>query len=121
MSGWARPARPWAPTALLSAICQRSVDFLAQSEDLPREWNRVEVDRSGRIHLNWEPTGTEAHAELVTHTKKAIRRAAVLQRIPTITTMAAARAAAEGIEALQEHETNVYPLQHLHAARAAAK
>ncbi len=70
-----KAARPWAPTALLSAICRRSVDFLAQSEDLPREWNRVEVDRAGRIHLNWEPTGTEAHAELVTHTKKAIRRA----------------------------------------------
>ncbi|HEX5234667.1 MAG TPA: carbamoyl-phosphate synthase large subunit [Silvibacterium sp.] len=47
--------------------------------------------------------------------EKAIRRAAVLQRIPTITTIAAARAAAEGIEALQQHQTNVYPLQHLHA------
>jgi len=53
--------------------------------------------------------------------EKAIRRAAVLQRIPTITTIAAARAAAEGIEALQQHQTTVYPLQHLHAARAALK
>ncbi|GGH10305.1 carbamoyl-phosphate synthase large subunit [Silvibacterium dinghuense] len=53
--------------------------------------------------------------------EKAIRRAAVLNRIPTITTMAAARAAAEGIVALQEHQTNVNPLQHLHAARVAAK
>jgi carbamoyl-phosphate synthase large subunit len=53
--------------------------------------------------------------------EKAIRRAAVLQRIPTITTIAAARAAAEGIEALQQHQTNVNPLQHLHAARVAAK
>jgi carbamoyl-phosphate synthase large subunit len=53
--------------------------------------------------------------------EKAIRRAAVLQRIPTITTIAAARASAEGIEALQQHQTTVYPLQHLHAARAALK
>ncbi|HTW45618.1 MAG TPA: carbamoyl-phosphate synthase large subunit [Acidobacteriaceae bacterium] len=53
--------------------------------------------------------------------EKAIRRAAVLQRIPTITTLAAARAAAEGIEALQRQLTTVYPLQQLHAARAAAK
>ncbi|WP_446743208.1 carbamoyl-phosphate synthase large subunit [Silvibacterium acidisoli] len=53
--------------------------------------------------------------------EKAIRRAAVLARIPTITTIAAARAAAEGIEAMQQHETNVAPLQYLHAARKAAK
>jgi carbamoyl-phosphate synthase large subunit len=53
--------------------------------------------------------------------ERAIRRAAVLHRIPTITTIAAARAAAEGIEALQEHQTTVYPLQQLHASRAVAR
>src|SRR5277367_6784084 len=53
--------------------------------------------------------------------EKAIRRAAVTQRIPTITTIAAARAAAEGIEALQRRQITVYPLQHLHAERAALK
>jgi carbamoyl-phosphate synthase large subunit len=46
--------------------------------------------------------------------EKAIRRAAVTQRLPTITTMAAARAAAEGIAALQRETTNVFALQHLH-------
>ncbi len=46
--------------------------------------------------------------------EKAIRRAAVTQRVPTITTMAAARAAAEGIAALQRDSTNVYALQELH-------
>jgi carbamoyl-phosphate synthase large subunit len=53
--------------------------------------------------------------------EKAIRRAAVLQRIPTITTLAAARAAAEGIQARQKHTTIVNALQHLHAAQALAK
>jgi carbamoyl-phosphate synthase large subunit len=53
--------------------------------------------------------------------EKAIRRAAVLQRVPTITTIAAAKAAAEGIAALQQHQTNVAPLQYLHASRMAAK
>jgi carbamoyl-phosphate synthase large subunit len=53
--------------------------------------------------------------------EKAIRRAAVFQHIPTITTIAAARAAAEGIEALQQHQTNVGPLQQLHAERVAAR
>jgi carbamoyl-phosphate synthase large subunit len=49
--------------------------------------------------------------------EKAIRRAAVQARIPTITTLAAARAAAEGITALQRGTLNVYALQALHAER----
>jgi len=49
--------------------------------------------------------------------EKAIRRAAVQARIPTITTLAAARAAAEGISALQRGTLNVYALQELHAGR----
>jgi carbamoyl-phosphate synthase large subunit len=51
--------------------------------------------------------------------EKAIRRAAVLARIPTITTIAAAQAAAEGIAAMQRHQTTVYALQQLHAANGA--
>jgi carbamoyl-phosphate synthase large subunit len=50
--------------------------------------------------------------------EQAIRRAAVNARIPTITTLAAARAAAEGIAALQRGEVNVFALQKLHAERA---
>jgi carbamoyl-phosphate synthase large subunit len=46
--------------------------------------------------------------------EKAIRRAAVTNRIPTITTMAAAWAAAEGIAALQRNEVNVRSLQQWH-------
>ncbi len=49
--------------------------------------------------------------------EKAIRRAAVSARIPTITTLAAAQAAAEGIAALQRGEVNVQALQQLHADR----
>ena len=52
--------------------------------------------------------------------EKAIRRAAVLARIPTITTLAAARAAAEGIAALQGGTLSVFALQELHANRVAA-
>jgi carbamoyl-phosphate synthase large subunit len=46
--------------------------------------------------------------------EKAIRRAAVTNRIPTITTLSAARAAAEGIAALQRQEVNVRSLQQWH-------
>ena len=52
--------------------------------------------------------------------EKAIRRAAILYRIPTITTLSAARAAAEGIAALQRGEISVYALQELHAQRVTA-
>ncbi len=45
--------------------------------------------------------------------EKAIRRAAVQYRVPTITTMSAARAAAEGIHALQRGQVRVEALQHL--------
>ena len=53
--------------------------------------------------------------------EKAIRRAAVLARIPTITTLAAARAAAEGISSLQSGTRTVIALQTLHSAQGAAK
>ncbi len=47
--------------------------------------------------------------------EKAIRRAAVLARIPTITTVSAAQAAVEGIAAIQRRTTTVAALQQLHA------
>jgi carbamoyl-phosphate synthase large subunit len=47
--------------------------------------------------------------------EKAIRRAAVTAHIPSITTLSAARAAAEGIAALQRGEVRVQALQRLHA------
>jgi len=50
--------------------------------------------------------------------EKAIRRAAVSARIPTITTLSAARAAAEGISALQRGQVRVQALQKLHSDRA---
>ncbi len=52
--------------------------------------------------------------------EKAIRRAAVTHNIPTITTVAAARAAAEGIAARQRGEISVRALQQLHAGRETA-
>jgi carbamoyl-phosphate synthase large subunit len=51
--------------------------------------------------------------------EKAIRRAAVTARIPTITTIAAAQAAVEGIASMQLRQTTVYALQQLHAETSA--
>jgi len=49
--------------------------------------------------------------------EQSIRRAAVTNRIPTITTLAAAWAAAEGIAALQRSEVSVRSLQQWHAEK----
>jgi carbamoyl-phosphate synthase large subunit len=79
--------------------------------------NVVDLIKGGRIHLIVNtPSGPEPWFD-----EKAIRRAAVTARIPTITTISAARAAAEGIAALQRGEVNIRALQHLHAGRHAVR
>jgi len=75
--------------------------------------NVVDLIKSERIQLIVNtPSGLESVFD-----EPAIRRAAVAARVPTITTLAAARAAADGIEALQRGEYHVESLQELHAAR----
>jgi carbamoyl-phosphate synthase large subunit len=75
--------------------------------------NVVDFIKSARIQLIVNtPTGQVSYFD-----EAAIRRAAVAQRVPTITTLAAARAAADGIEALQRGEYSVESLQALHASR----
>src|SRR5487761_710552 len=78
--------------------------------------NVVDLIKGDRIQLIINtPRGQDTFFD-----EKAIRRAAVTQRIPTITTLGAARAAAGGIVALQQQEISVNALQHLHAARMTA-
>ncbi len=76
--------------------------------------NVVDFIKSERIQLIVNtPTG-----QVSVFDEAAIRRAAVSARVPTITTLAAARAAADGIEAVQRGEYSVESLQALHAARS---
>ncbi len=77
--------------------------------------NVVDLIKGDRIQLIVNtPRGQDTFFD-----EKAIRRAAVMARIPTITTLAAAQAAAEGISALQEGTLSVVALQTLHANRVA--
>jgi carbamoyl-phosphate synthase large subunit len=79
--------------------------------------NVVDLIKGERIQLIINtPHGPDPYFD-----EKAIRRAAVTAHIPTITTLSAARAAAEGIAALQRGEIHVQALQNLHAERAAAR
>ena len=79
--------------------------------------NVVDLIKGDRIQLIVNtPRGQDTFFD-----EKAIRRAAVLARIPTITTLAAARAAAEGIAALQKGTLSVVALQTLHSDRIAGE
>jgi len=76
--------------------------------------NVVDLIKGDRIQLIINtPRGQDTFFD-----EKAIRRAAVLSRIPTITTLAAAQAAAEGIASLQKGTLSVFALQTLHADRS---
>src|SRR6202789_1599563 len=78
--------------------------------------NVVDLIKGDRIQLIVNtPRGQDTFFD-----EKAIRRAAVMARIPTITTLAAAQAAAEGIAALQQGTLSVVALQTLHANRIEA-
>ena len=77
--------------------------------------NVVDLIKSARIQLIVNtPSGQSSVFD-----EAAIRRAAVSARVPTITTLAAARAAADGIEALRGGAHSVESLQALHASRVA--
>jgi carbamoyl-phosphate synthase large subunit len=79
--------------------------------------NPVDLIKADRIQLIVNtPHGPDPYFD-----EKAIRRAAVTGRIPTITTLSAARAAADGIAALQRGEVRVQALQALHAERVGTR
>jgi carbamoyl-phosphate synthase large subunit len=78
--------------------------------------NVVDLIKGERIQL----IINTPHGQDTFFDEKAIRRAAVTQRVPTITTIAAARAAAEGIAATQRRQITVNALQALHKETVAA-
>jgi choline dehydrogenase-like flavoprotein len=52
----------------------RGVDWLAITEDLPREENRVTLTAEGRIRLHYAPNNVPAHRRLVAETERLLRR-----------------------------------------------
>jgi carbamoyl-phosphate synthase large subunit len=79
--------------------------------------NVVDLIKGDRIQLIVNtPHGADTFFD-----EKAIRRSAVAQRIPMITTIAAARAASEGIASMLQHTTRVYAMQALHGELAKAE
>ena len=65
---------PWIPLWAYDAWVDRGVDWLAMSEDLPDDDNRVTITRDGRIQLLYRPNNLRAHHELVKETKRILRQ-----------------------------------------------
>ena len=63
-----------APEWALNAISQRSVDWLAMSEDLPKPDSRVTVE-GGRIRLDWKRSNWRSHLNLVGRLRESLRAA----------------------------------------------
>ncbi len=79
--------------------------------------NAVDLIKAGELSLIINtPAGAHSFFD-----EKSIRRAAVTHRVPCITTLSGARAAASGIAARREHPARVWSLQELHAVRSESK
>jgi choline dehydrogenase-like flavoprotein len=68
---YGRPIPMWA----WERWAERAVDWLAMSEDLPSEENRVTVDSDGHIRLTYRQNNLRPHQELVARTKDMLKRA----------------------------------------------
>ena len=62
------------PRSIANWIANRSFDFYAMSEDLPRADSRVTL-KNGQIKLDWQRSNWEAHERLVAVLKRKLRQA----------------------------------------------
>src|SRR5258705_4180740 len=65
---------PWIPLWAYEAWVACGVDWLAISEDLPRDENRVTIAPDGRIRLHYRPNNVSSHQRLVREMKRILRR-----------------------------------------------
>jgi choline dehydrogenase-like flavoprotein len=65
---------PWIPLWAYEAWVGRGVDWLAMTEDLPREENRVTLAPDGRIQLIYRPNNVAAHRRLVKEATRILKR-----------------------------------------------
>jgi choline dehydrogenase-like flavoprotein len=70
----AQTVAPWIPLWAYEAWVARGVDWLAISEDLPRDDNFVAVDARGRIRLHYRPNNLAPHRRLVKEAARMLRR-----------------------------------------------
>ncbi len=70
-----RSVMPFLPSAGIRAWTRRGVEWLAMSEDLPSEDNRVTLASDGRIRLSYRTGSSPTHGRLVSEARRLLRRA----------------------------------------------
>jgi choline dehydrogenase-like flavoprotein len=70
----AQTVAPQIPLWAYDAWVARGVDWLAMTEDLPRDENRVTVTSDGRIRLEYQPNNVTAHRQLVKELTRILKR-----------------------------------------------
>jgi choline dehydrogenase-like flavoprotein len=70
----AQTVEPRIPVWAYDAWVSRGVDWLAMSEDLPRDENRVAITSDGRIRLHYRPNNLGSHAMLVKEMRRMLHR-----------------------------------------------
>lgn len=70
-----RSVLPVAPRGAIRAWTRRGVEWLAMSEDLPANDNRVTVTSSGMIRVSYRHDASPAHRQLVREARRMLRRA----------------------------------------------
>ncbi|MCG6957507.1 MAG: GMC family oxidoreductase [Gemmatimonadetes bacterium] len=76
------PMARWIPTWAFDIWFSRSVEWLAMTEDLPSQDNRVTVTDDGRTQLRWKPRNALAHKQLVALTGRMLRGVGCWQVVP---------------------------------------
>lgn len=71
---WFNGYATWVPEWAYDAWVARGVDWLAMSEDLPDDDNRVTLTDEGRIRLSYRPNNVAAHEELVRVARRMLHR-----------------------------------------------
>ena len=107
------------------ALSERELDYLKKFTEETAERvfkvnegrpNAVDQLKAGAIQLViYTATGALSFSD-----EKAIRRSAILFRVPCITTLSGARAAVEAIAARQRDPIRVWSLQQIHEAKRTA-
>ncbi|WP_448850828.1 carbamoyl-phosphate synthase large subunit [Corynebacterium sp. 335C] len=95
--------------------CEVVNKFTADGPEVEGESTIVDAIRAGEVDLIVNTPGGSAGARQDGYE---IRAAAVAMGVPCVTTVQAAIAAVQGIEAIRDNETDVRPLQDLHGAGA---
>jgi choline dehydrogenase-like flavoprotein len=70
----AQTVEPRVPVGAYDWWVARGVDWLAMTEDLPRDENRVTLAPDGRIQLRYEANNLDSHECLVAETRRMLRR-----------------------------------------------